>query len=339
MRTETPLLSVVIISHNQCDVLGRCIDSVLAQRTSFPVQIIVSDDRSTDGTREMIESKYKDKVIYSYCNSDDCKPYYVWERAGYNRINGLRLAKGKYLIHIDGDDFFTSEDIFQRQVDVLEEHPECSMCVQNYRIVDADCQNPEIGCKTKIFEGNPIISASEFVTQVGYVPNATCCMRKKNLETSLHVPLQGKNYDDIDITFRYIGFGKIALINRHDFNYVQSPNSICHTQATIEWNIVSMSFFQAMTLAPHLSIPLIQTHYRGIWYLAKLAWKKPIVPEKLISYFEDVPVFIYRVFDNKYAIKNRLRLFVLILWLIPIRYLKIKNDLSWKVLYRLSIPM
>ena len=52
-----PVLSILLITHNQRELLQRCLDSVLAQELRVPFEIIVSDDRSTDGTREWCLSK------------------------------------------------------------------------------------------------------------------------------------------------------------------------------------------------------------------------------------------------------------------------------------------
>lgn len=333
-----PLLSVIIISHNQKEVLRRCIDSVLAQRTTFPMEVIVSDDRSTDVTREMLESEYKGRVLTTYCNTDEYEPHYTLERAGYNRLNGLKIARGKYVIHVDGDDVYIGDDVFQKQVETLEQHPECSLCVQNYRIADsANIDRAEIALDQQIFKDNPIVSAAEFITLINYVHNSACCMRKECLDVSLFIPLDGKTYDDMDITYRYMGYNKVALIDHADFVYVQNPNSFCHTTKSIDWTIIAMSNIQCMSYVPQLSMTVLQKHYNSVWALAKLAWKRVRVTDSLIEYFKDIDMFIFKVFDNHYSLKNRLRVTSIILWLIPIRFWKMKCSLSWKVLYKLAI--
>lgn len=335
---EKPLLSVIIISHNQKDVLKRCIDSVLAQRTTFPMEVIVSDDRSTDGTREMLKTEYEGRVLTTYCNTDEYAPHYTLERAGYNRLNGLKTACGKYIIHADGDDVFLGIDVFQQQVETLEQHPECSLCVQNYRIADdADIDKAEIALNQHIFEDNPIVSAAMFIQLVNYVHNSACCMRRESLDASLIVPLDGKTYDDVDITYRYMGYNKVALLDCADFVYVQNPNSFCHTTKSTDWTIIAMSNLQCMRYVPQLSMIILQKHYNSVWALAKLAWKHVRVTDSLIEYFKDVDMFILKVFDNKYPLKNSLRVTAIILWLIPIRFWKMKYSLSWRVLYKLAI--
>ena len=53
MDNHQPILSIIVISHNQKNELKRCVDSVLAQNIPFEYEIILSDDRSDDGTFEL----------------------------------------------------------------------------------------------------------------------------------------------------------------------------------------------------------------------------------------------------------------------------------------------
>ena len=55
-----PLVSVCVITYNQADYIGECIESILAQETTFPFEIIIGEDNSTDGTRELCK-KYADE--------------------------------------------------------------------------------------------------------------------------------------------------------------------------------------------------------------------------------------------------------------------------------------
>jgi glycosyltransferase involved in cell wall biosynthesis len=333
-----PLLSVIIISHNQKEVLRRCIESVLAQRVTFPMEVIVSDDRSTDGTREMLVTEFGNKLISTFCNSDDCTPSYTFERAGYNRLNGLRIARGKYIIHVDGDDMFVNDDVFQKQVDILEKNSECSICVQNYKVADCEkIDGAEEAIDSSVFKGNPILTADEFILRIGYVHNSACCMRKSCLDSSLFVPLEGKTYDDVDITFRYLGTNKVALLDCANFVYVQYPTSFCHVTKSTDWSIIAVSGLLGIRYIPQLSETILQKHYNGVWGLAKMAWKRVRVSEQLIDYYKNDDIFIFRVFDNKYPLKNWLRVSLILIWLIPIRFWGVKNKLSWRVLYRLSI--
>ena len=104
------ILSIIVISHNQKDQLQRCVESILAQSIPFKHEIIISDDNSNDGTWELAmeySSKYEEIIAYQ-CNTSDYNPINNSARSGWNRCNGYQHATGKYIAHIDGDDFYIS---------------------------------------------------------------------------------------------------------------------------------------------------------------------------------------------------------------------------------------
>jgi glycosyltransferase involved in cell wall biosynthesis len=96
-------ISVIIISYNQEDVVGRAIDSVLCQQ-EFLHELIVSDDGSGDGTWAVITeyaAKYKDKV----------KPYRNEVNLGIyeNLQNAYKYVTGNLILFLSGDDAFGIE--------------------------------------------------------------------------------------------------------------------------------------------------------------------------------------------------------------------------------------
>lgn len=88
------VVSVVIPTFNRCHFLEIAIESVLAQ-TFKNFELIVIDDGSTDGTRELIMNKYEGKLTYVW------QPNLERSRA---RNLGLSLSSGKYIAFLDSDD-------------------------------------------------------------------------------------------------------------------------------------------------------------------------------------------------------------------------------------------
>lgn len=93
---ERDLVSVIIPTFNRSNYLQIAIESVLNQ--TYPsVELIVVDDGSTDGTRELLQQKYSDRIIYLWQENQG-------ESAARNK--GLSIAKGKYVAFLDSDDFW-----------------------------------------------------------------------------------------------------------------------------------------------------------------------------------------------------------------------------------------
>ena len=56
LAKQSPHVSVCIVTYNQVDMIGEAIDSAIRQDTDFAYEIIVGDDCSTDGTREVLRT-------------------------------------------------------------------------------------------------------------------------------------------------------------------------------------------------------------------------------------------------------------------------------------------
>lgn len=50
-----PKVSIVVIAYQHVNYIAQCLDGILMQRTAFPIEILVGDDGSTDGTRELCQ--------------------------------------------------------------------------------------------------------------------------------------------------------------------------------------------------------------------------------------------------------------------------------------------
>lgn len=121
---KKPSVTVLLVTYNHINTFEKAIQSVLSQKTTFPVTIIILDDASTDGTVELI-NKYK--------NLENVKCILREKNAGgtTNIYEGLKLVNTKYFAALETDDYWCDENKLQTQVDILEKHPECSFCAHN----------------------------------------------------------------------------------------------------------------------------------------------------------------------------------------------------------------
>lgn len=115
-----PLVTVVTVTYNSSVYVRDAIESVLAQ-TYKNIEYIIGDDCSTDNTWDIIQS-YSDDRILAYRNPQNLREY-------PNRNKAIQMAKGKYLIFIDGDDI-----IFPHGIDffvyMMEKFPEAGLAIQ-----------------------------------------------------------------------------------------------------------------------------------------------------------------------------------------------------------------
>ena len=110
-----PLLSVCLITYNHVKYIGEAIDGVLMQKFSFSWELIIADDCSTDGTREIILN-YKEK------HPEFIKLILQEKNVGsaQNWMDLITSPKSKYISYFEGDDYWTDPYKLQKQVDFLE---------------------------------------------------------------------------------------------------------------------------------------------------------------------------------------------------------------------------
>ena len=130
----TPVrLTVLVTTFNHEAFIAQALESVLAQETAVPFQVVVIDDASTDATPGIVRGlgdRHPDRVrlAFNEVNENSNRRFREeWERCG-----------SEYVALLDGDDYWTSPAKLQRLVDVLEERPECSICFHNAEVVPDD---------------------------------------------------------------------------------------------------------------------------------------------------------------------------------------------------------
>lgn len=122
-------LSVCIITYNKVDYIRSAIESVLMQKTTCKYEIVIGDNQSTDGTKDVLYEywrKYPEKIALILND----------QNLGLtaNMYNTMRKCKGKYIIILYGDDYWTSYKKMQDQYDFLEKNPDflgVTSCVES----------------------------------------------------------------------------------------------------------------------------------------------------------------------------------------------------------------
>jgi len=128
-----PMVSICTAAYNHEQYVGKAIESVLAQEVNFPIEMVIGEDNSKDGTRAVCEkyvSEFPDKL----------KLLPLRENLGMSR-NGMRIVescRGKYIAILDGDDYWIDPTKLQRQVDFLESNPEYGLVYSDIQPVDMD---------------------------------------------------------------------------------------------------------------------------------------------------------------------------------------------------------
>ncbi len=133
---EDVQVSVLCLAFNHEKYIRRTLEGFVNQHTNFKFEVLIHDDASTDGTADIIreyEKRYPDliKPIYQTENQHS-RGVKIQTKFNYPR------AKGKYFAYCEGDDYWTNENKLQKQYDIMERHPECSICVHEVQCINED---------------------------------------------------------------------------------------------------------------------------------------------------------------------------------------------------------
>jgi glycosyltransferase involved in cell wall biosynthesis len=123
-------LSVAMITYNHERFIGQAIQSVLAQKVNFDYEIVIGEDCSTDGTRAIVTNlsrSYPSRIVPLLRERNLGGPQ--------NFLGTLAACRGQYVALLEGDDYWTSVDKLQRQVDFLDFHTDRVMCCHRVKFL------------------------------------------------------------------------------------------------------------------------------------------------------------------------------------------------------------
>ncbi len=135
-----PLVSVLVLTYQHASFIEACLDGVLMQQCDFPVEILVGEDESSDGTREIClryAAEHPDRIRVLLLSRKDVIYIHGRPTGRANLLELFRHAKGKYIAFCEGDDHWADPLKLQKQVAYLEAHPDCVMTYHDAKIVDA----------------------------------------------------------------------------------------------------------------------------------------------------------------------------------------------------------
>lgn len=223
-------VAVWCITYNQKDFIKDALNGFVMQKTNFPFVVIVHDDKSTDGTSDIIleYAKKYPNIIIPVIESEN-----QWSKGGLKHIVNIMNSHyriGKYIAFCEGDDYWTSPDKLQTQIDFLESHPEYSMCFHSAKkkyecnsIAWINCEN--IGDKD--YDATDL-----FVNWT--VPTASVVCRKEAME--FYANIKGaeriQNYD-IFIILSCAMTGKIRGISKQMSVYRIQGEGLTYNQKAL----------------------------------------------------------------------------------------------------------
>jgi len=137
--TDKPTVSVCVQTYNHVNFIKQNLEGILMQKTDFHFEILLGEDESADGTREICKEyavKYPEKIrLFLHSRENNIKINGT-PTGRFNLFYNLSHSMGKYIALCEGDDYWTDPYKLQKQVDFLEGNEEYVMCGHDAKVVD-----------------------------------------------------------------------------------------------------------------------------------------------------------------------------------------------------------
>ena len=228
---QTPLVSVVLITYNHENFISQAVESVIAQQSDFPIELLIGEDCSTDHTLELCKKMQKmyPKFIRLFITS---------ENVGALR-NFLRLvsrAKGKYIAVLEGDDYWINENKLQKQVGLMESNPDYSWCGaktvnRTFWAKEKEYYTLEDILRRYIFHTSSILFRSDLLKKFPFIPDMQCV----DFLLTAYLSEQGK-----------CGFldEEVSYYRRHQGGMWSGANIMCRINTTRQLTDKMKSYFK-----------------------------------------------------------------------------------------------
>jgi len=271
MNSEKPLVSVFMITYNHEKYIAQAIEGVLMQKTSFPFELIIGEDCSTDQTREIV-------VDYANRYPAIIKPILHETNVGAkaNSKSVREACRGKYVALCEGDDYWIDPLKLQKQVDFMESHPDFSMCF--HRAKKVDVQGKELGtCWPKKSWSKPV-TYTEDIVERNYISTQTVVYRRGLFDQQLFdILAKGLSFGDWVLHILNSLQGKIMFLDESMAAYRVTGTGASATTTSIKLQSDILKLYERMEFHLGNQVPkekITQFRKRQFLILARLHAEK-----------------------------------------------------------------
>ena len=214
-------VTAMITSYNHEKYIAQAIDSAIKQRGDFILEIIISDDGSTDNTPQII-AEYAEK--YPHLIKNISQKQNVGISANMRRC--FEVATGKYIAVLEGDDYWTDIYKLDKQRIFLEHNKDCSMVFSKLQVLNEQTQKRSFlerqRLLSKKLDGTNCINEPS----LNLMGNFSCCMFVSKHMKKLPEILYKYRLNEIALSFYLEQKGKIGFISEPLSVYRQHVNGV-----------------------------------------------------------------------------------------------------------------
>jgi len=292
---EKPIVSVICLCFNHENYIEEAINSVLAQ-TYDPTELIVVDDASTDGSKQIIEKLAKIhgfQIVINETNLGNCTSFNI----------GLKLSKGDYVIDLAADDQLLPKRIEIGVACLEQKGSEFGVHFCDVELIDENAQS-----KGTHFKRNENGELSEFVPEGDiykillerYFLSAPSMLMRKNVLDKLRGYDENLTYEDFDFwirssrTYKYAFTDQVLVKKRILSNSLSSIQYQRKNRHSLSTAIVCQKALNLNQTKEENQSLLKRINYELKWALITENWESAdlfmIIKERLAPHSITIPI-------------------------------------------------
>jgi glycosyltransferase involved in cell wall biosynthesis len=236
-KVPNPIVSCRVSTYQHAPYIKQCLDGILMQKTNFPFEIVIGEDESSDGTREICidyANKYPNVIRLFLHKRENNVLVHGRPSSFFQGTYTIFKLRGKYQAICEGDDFWTDPLKLQNQVDFLENNKDFSICFTDYKVFDESKRKfnyPDLKYKYKnksVFYRNDIILSN-------FIPTTTVMFKtRKEVFSKLDPSLYPGDWFLHVLNSEY---GKIKFLPFESTVYRKHDGGVCSASNPIDNNM------------------------------------------------------------------------------------------------------
>lgn len=207
-----PMVSVHVSTYQHAEFIRDCLDGVLMQETNFPFEIIIGEDESNDGTREICKEyadQYPEQIRLFLHRRENNIAIHGRPTGRFQFMYSYFVARGKYIATCEGDDYWTDPTKLQSQIDFMEKKKACSLSFHGWLYEGRDsiekrphlCSSVFELSKVDLFEKNTeMLSMDAFLFLQSKIKSSVLFIDE--IKPSVHIDTKKGIYSSYDTVYR-----------------------------------------------------------------------------------------------------------------------------------------
>jgi glycosyltransferase involved in cell wall biosynthesis len=229
---KAPLVSIMMITYNHEPYITQAIAGVLKQKTEFPYELVIGEDCSTDGTRELImtyQRKYPSiiRVITSDQNVGSFN----------NATRTSHACRGKYIAMCEGDDYWHDNYKLEMQIEYLESRPDYGLVHCDHDVLNQATRKVRKNIKEPFLLGISSDNYYECLLVNNFISSLTVLVRKGVFLEAIHsLEMDKKSWlmGDYPVWLELSKKAKCGYINKSVATYRILEKSASHSPEMLD---------------------------------------------------------------------------------------------------------